>query len=99
MDKILFVTKVFHSPISLSSSYLLKNVYSGNLLDFTYTNIEDLPLTLKAHEAAAVLRISKSKVYELAQIESFPAIRIGKRVVIPRDKLIQWMNNQAEVSD
>ena len=65
----------------------------------TYANIEDLPLTLKAHEAAAVLRISKSKVYELAQSESFPAISIGKRVVIPRDKLIQWMNNQAEGTD
>ena len=65
----------------------------------TYTNIEDLPLTLNARETAQVLRISKSKVYELAQSESFPAIRIGKRVVIPRDKLIQWMNNQAEVSD
>lgn len=65
----------------------------------TYTIIEDLPLTLNAREAAQVLRISKSKVYELAQSESFPAIRIGKRVVIPRDKLIQWMNNQAEVSD
>lgn len=62
----------------------------------TYTNIEELPLTLNAREAAEVLRISKSKVYELAQSESFPAIRIGKRVVIPRDKLIQWMNNQAE---
>ena len=64
----------------------------------TYTNIEELPLTLNAREAAEVLRISKSKVYELAQSESFPAIRIGKRVVIPRDKLIEWMNNQAEVS-
>ena len=51
----------------------------------TYTNIEELPLTLNAHEAAAVLRISKSKVYELARTESFPAVRIGKRVVIPRD--------------
>lgn len=65
----------------------------------TYTNIEELPLTLKAEEAAKVLRISKSKVYELAQSESFPAIRIGKRVVIPRDNLIQWMNAQAEASD
>ena len=65
----------------------------------TYTNVEDLPLTLKAHEAAAVLRISKSKVYELARTESFPAVRIGKRVVIPRDKLIEWMNAQAEVFD
>ena len=65
----------------------------------TYTNIEDLPLTLNAREAAQVLRISKSKVYELAQSGSFPAIRIGKRVVIPRDKLIEWLNNQAGVSD
>ena len=65
----------------------------------TYTNIGDLPLTLKAHEAATVLRISKSKVYELARTESFPAVRIGKRVVIPRDKLIEWMNAQAEVFD
>ena len=71
----------------------------GNYLKSTYTNIEDLPLTLNAREAAQVLRISKSKVYDLARTESFPAIRIGKRVVIPRDKLIQWMNNQAEVSD
>ena len=64
----------------------------------TSTNIEDLPLTLKAREAAEVLRISKSKVYELARTESFPAVRIGKRIVIPRDKLIEWMNGQAEVS-
>ena len=68
----------------------------GNCLKSTYTNIENLPLTLNAREAAEVLRISKSKVYELAQSESFPAIRIGKRVVIPRDKLIQWMNAQAD---
>ena len=68
-------------------------------MNFTYTNIEELPLTLKAEEAAKVLRISKSKVYELARTEFFPAVRIGKRVVIPRDKLLQWMNNQAEVTD
>ena len=71
----------------------------GNCLKSTYTNIEELPLTLKVEEAAKVLRISKSKVYDLARTESFPAVRIGKRVVIPRDKLIEWMNNQAEVSD
>ena len=53
-----------------------RKIYGGNCLKSTYTNIEDLPLTLKAHEAAAVLRISKSKVYELARTESFPAIRI-----------------------
>ena len=65
-------------------------------MKITYTNIDELPLTLNAREAAAVLRISKSKVYELAHTESFPAVRIGNRVVIPRDKLIEWMNNQAE---
>ena len=65
----------------------------------TYTNIEDLLLTLNAREAAGVLRISKPKVYELARTDSFPAIRIGNRVVIPRDKLIQWMNRQMDVSE
>ena len=65
-------------------------------MNFTYTNPEDLPLTLTATEAAAVLRISRSKVYELTHTASFPAIRIGTRVVIPRDKLIEWMNEQAE---
>ena len=65
-------------------------------MKITYTNIDELPLTLNAREAAAVLRISKSKVYELAHTESFPAVRIGNRVVIPRDKLIEWMNSQAE---
>ena len=65
----------------------------------TYINIEDLPLTLNAREVAAALRISKSKVYELARTEAFPAIRIGNRVVIPRDKLIEWMNTQAEASE
>ena len=64
-------------------------------MKFTYTNLDELPLTLTATEAAAVLRISRSKVYELAHTTSFPAIRIGNRVVIPRDKLIEWMNEQA----
>ena len=71
----------------------------GNCLKTTYTNIKDLPLSLNAREVAGVLRISKSKAYELARTESFPAIRIGNRVVIPRDKLIEWMNTQAEVSE
>ena len=67
-------------------------------MNFTYTNLEDLPLTLTATEAAAVLRISRSKVYALTHTASFPTIRIGTRVVIPRDKLIEWMNTQAEES-
>ena len=88
------------TPVS-EGGFVLKSVCQhktkgGNRLNFTYTNLDELPLTLKASEAAAVLRISKSKVYELARTESFPAIRIGTRVVIPRDKLIQWMNDQAE---
>ena len=61
-------------------------------MKFAYNNLDELPLTLTATEAAAVLRISRSKVYELAHTVSFPAIRIGNRVVIPRDKLIEWMN-------
>ena len=42
--------------------------------------------------AAQLLKISISNVYELAQSKPFPAVRIGKRIVISRDNSIcRWM--------
>ena len=38
------------------------------------------------------LRIS----YELARSEGFPALRIGTRIVIPKDKLQEWVDKQTE---
>ena len=65
----------------------------------TYQNYCDLPLTLSVPEVAKVLGISRAGAYELVRADSFPKIRIGNRIVVPRDKFIAWIDAQTEISD
>ena len=60
-----------------------------------YTSMEQLPITLCAEEVAQVLGISRANAYTLMHSENFPTIRIGKRMVVPKDKLIAWMEEQS----
>ena len=57
-----------------------------------YKNYEDLPLMLSVHDVAEFLGISKSSAYVLAKEKGFPTLKIGARVVIPRDRFIEWIN-------
>ena len=59
-----------------------------------YTSLEQLPITLKAEEVAQVLGISRANAYVLMHSADFPTLRIGKRMVVPKDKLIEWINKQ-----
>ena len=60
-----------------------------------YTSMEQLPITLSANQLAQVLGISRANAYTLMHAEGFPTIRIGKRMVVPKDKLIAWMDEQS----
>ena len=55
-------------------------------------NYDELPLMLSVHDVAEVLGISKSSAYVLAKEKGFPTLKIGARVVIPRDRFIEWIN-------
>ena len=59
-----------------------------------YTSYEQLPLALSAEEVAQVLRISRANAYTLMHSKSFPTLTIGKRLVVPKDKLLVWMEEQ-----
>ena len=59
----------------------------------------DLPLTLTVPEVGEVLAISRAKAYDLARSEGFPSMRIGTRILVPRDKLILWIDEQTEVRE
>ena len=63
-----------------------------------FKNYEDLPLTLTAPEVGQVLGISRASAYELVRSKGFPSIRIGTRILVPKDKLIAWINEQVEVN-
>lgn len=58
----------------------------------TFKSYEDLPLMLSVPEMAAALGISRAGAYELARSEGFPALRIGNRIVTPKDSLQKWVN-------
>ena len=57
---------------------------------------EELPAVLKVEHVAEYLGVSRATAYELAKQPDFPALRINaKRVVIPRDRFLQWVDGKA----
>ena len=50
----------------------------------TYKNFDELPLMLNVVQVAAVLGISRAGADELVHS---PALKIGSRIVVPKDKL------------
>ncbi|MDW7729708.1 MAG: helix-turn-helix domain-containing protein [Bacillota bacterium] len=65
-------------------------------------NFQDLPICLTVADVQQILGISKSSALRLIREPDFPAIRIGerlggRRVIIPRDKFVAWLENKAAV--
>ena len=60
-----------------------------------FKSYEELPMMLSVLEMTAALGISRAGAYELARTEDFPALKIGTRVVIPKDKLKEWVDKNA----
>ena len=57
-----------------------------------YKSYDELPLLLNVETVAKVLGVSDSSVYELIQEDDFPSLRIGKRIVIPKEELRKWIS-------
>lgn len=60
----------------------------------TYTSYDQLPLTLRAEEVAQILSISRAGAYTLFHAEGFPSIRIGRRLIVPREDFLRWLSEQ-----
>ena len=58
-------------------------------------NFTNIPKCLNAEDIQAVLKLSRAGVYTLMHREDFPTIRIGKRMLVPEDKFIQWLDEQS----
>ena len=62
-----------------------------NMIKSNYKSYDELPLMLSVKILADVLGVSISSAYELTREEGFPAVNVGKRIVIPKDKFKQWL--------
>lgn len=53
--------------------------------------LSDRPILLKAEEAATLLRIGRSTVFELMATGELPSVKIGRSVRIPYAGLLAWV--------
>ena len=59
----------------------------------TVCSYDQLPVALNADQVAAVLGISRAGAYNLMRSEGFPTLFIGKRMVVPKDRLLEWIHS------
>ena len=60
----------------------------------------DLPSVLTLDETAAFLRCSKSHASKLARgtvrgVPALPVVRLGRRIIVRRDALLDWLCQQS----
>ena len=56
-----------------------------------YKSYDELPLMLSVPQLAVALGISRAGAYTLVKRKDFPSLTIGSRIVIPKDKLLAWI--------
>lgn len=61
-----------------------------------YKSYDDLPLFLNAAMVAKVLGIAPSSAYELMHETDFPTLKIGNRIVVPKEKFVNWVEQHTK---
>lgn len=61
-----------------------------------YKSYDDLPLFLNAAMVAEELGIAPSSAYELMHETDFPVLKIGNRLVVPKEKFVEWVEQHTK---
>lgn len=59
-----------------------------------FHSYDELPLMLTVTDVADVLGIGLAHAYEVVRRQDFPTITLGSRIIVPRDKFIQWIEEK-----
>ena len=62
-------------------------------------SLDELPAMLTAADLAGALGISRAGAYALLHRRGFPALRIGKRLMVPKDKLTAWIDQNTGIDE
>ena len=57
---------------------------------------DELPLFLNADMLAKVLGVATSTAYELMHEKDFPALKIGSRLLVPKEKFRLWVETNTK---
>ena len=53
-------------------------------------------LTLTVSDVQQALNVGRNTAYELVNREDFPKIRLGRKIIIPRDAFLRWLDTQTQ---
>ena len=67
-----------------------------NMKESNYKTYDELPLFLNAATVAKVLGVSPSSGYELMHEPDFPVLKIGSRLVVPKEKFVEWVSQHTQ---
>ena len=57
---------------------------------------DELPMFINASLLSKLLGVSRASAYELMREKDFPSFRIGKRILVTRENLMEWVNRQSK---
>ena len=64
-----------------------------------YKSYDKLPLFLNAEIVATVLGVAPSSAYELMHEADFPVLKVGNRMVVPKEKFVEWVGRHTGGGD
>ena len=53
-------------------------------------------LTMNVADLQQALGIGRAQAYDLVNRADFPSIRLGRKILIPRDAFMRWLELQTE---
>ena len=56
-------------------------------------SLDELPDFCSLEELSKVLQVSRSTAYRMAAQGSIPCLRIGRRVIVPKEHLVRWIDS------
>lgn len=59
------------------------------------SNSDELPSSLSVSDMASYLGISKAHAYNMLNQSTIPKLRLGERIVIPKDLFLEWVRANA----
>jgi len=62
-------------------------------VDLAVKDYSNLPLVLTLAEVKEILGIGMVQTYNLVHREDFPKKQIGRRIIVPTQAFIKWLND------
>lgn len=91
---VIFCFQIWFYSLFFLKKYLSNNTKGGSAMKESYKSFDELPMMLSVSQVAKVLGISRTMSYELVNEKGFPKIKIGTRIVVPKDEFKLWIQKQ-----